>query len=202
MRVLVACEFSGIVRDAFLAAGHEAVSCDLLPTESPGPHYEGDVLDILDDGWDMMIAHPPCTYLSRAGARWMYPTKGNLDMDRYRKAMQARGFFMDLLESGIPRIAIENPLPLRVADLPQHSQVIQPYEYGHPFSKRTHLWLRRLPPLIPTDVLGEYRSLLPSNTGGRKRGQRVQIDGVRCPREASKTFPGIAKAMASQWGAP
>ena len=175
MRVLIACEFSGTVRDAFIDRGHEAMSCDILPAETPGPHYLG-------DGWDLMIAHPPCTYLSRL-----------------EKGRQARAFFMDLYHAPIQRVAIENPTPFKVFELPAPSQVIQPYEYGHPFSKRTLLWLRGLEPLTPTDVRSDFRPLLPSNTGGAKRGQRA-TDGARAGATRRRTFVGIAAAMAEQWG--
>lgn len=200
MKVLVACEFSGIVRDAFLEAGHEALSCDLRPTESPGPHFQGDVRDMLDDGWDLMIAHPPCRYISRAGARWMFP-EGELDEERYKKAMKAREFFMTLLDAPIPQIMIENPTPLKIVDLPEHSQVIQPYQFGHPFSKRTLLWLKNLPQLQPTDTTEDFEPFLPSNTGkGRREGQDWSPGVAHTREDASRTFPGIAKAMADQWG--
>ena len=192
MRVLIACEFSGTVRDAFIDRGHEAMSCDILPAETPGPHYLG-------DGWDLMIAHPPCTYLSRAGARWLYPVAGQIDPARLEKGRQARAFFMDLYHAPIQRVAIENPTPFKVFELPAPSQVIQPYEYGHPFSKRTLLWLRGLEPLTPTDVRSDFRPLLPSNTGGAKRGQRA-TDGARAGATRRRTFVGIAAAMAEQWG--
>jgi len=198
MRVLVACEYSGTVRDAFSARGHDATSCDLLPTETDGKHYQGDVFDIIRDGWDLMIAHPPCTYLSRAGARWMYPTAGVVDPTRHEKAKRARGFFMSLLNAPIGRIAVENPLPLKIAMLPKPSQIIQPYEYGHAFSKKTLLWLKNLPHLKPTKVLNNYVPFLPSNTGGKKRGQTYRFSSIS-QKDSSKTFQGIADAMAAQW---
>ena len=137
MKVLVACEFSGIVRDAFIDRGHDAMSCDLLPTEKPGPHYQGDVSDILECKWDLMIAHPPCTYLSTAGARFLYP-KGILSEERLQKANQAKEFFMSLYNAGhIPKIAIENPVPSTVIGLPPYSQVIQPYHFGDLVQKKT-----------------------------------------------------------------
>ena len=136
MRVLVACEVSGVVRDAFIERAHAAVSCDLLPTEQPGPHIQGDVLEILDDGWDLMIAHPPCTFLSRAGARWLYP-KGELNDARYCKLLEGREFFMELLNAPIPKKAVENPTPFKIAKLPEATQIIQPFMFGQPYSKRT-----------------------------------------------------------------
>lgn len=142
MRVLVACEYSGIVRDCFASLGHDAMSCDLLPTEKPGPHYQGNVFDVLDDGWDLLIAHPPCTYLSLAGACRMYPSKGEINHERLKKAMEAKEFFLRLLNHPIPKICIENPRPLSVVGLPPESQVIQPWMFGDPYTKRTHLWLK------------------------------------------------------------
>lgn len=200
MKVLVACEYSGVVRDAFISQGHDAMSCDILPTDSPGPHYQGDVRDIINDGWDMMIAFPPCTFLSKAGARWLYKTKGVIDEVRHGQGLEAREFFMEMLEADIPLIAVENPTPLRVFDLPQHTQVVQPYEHGHPFSKRTLLWLKGLPELQPTNVISDYGVYLPSNTGGAKRGQSSTYTKIMTSKDRSKTFAGIAQAMANQWG--
>ena len=200
MKVLIACEFSGVVRDAFAQRGHDAWSCDLLPTELPGNHHQGDVLDILNDGWELMIAHPPCTYLSRAGARWLYPSAGNVDADRYQKGCEARAFFHELLTADIPKVAVENPTPFKIYDLPKPTQIVQPYQFGHPFSKRTLLWLRGLPDLLHTDVQKEYRTWLPSNTGGKKRGQKATTGVVSNSTDSSRTFKGIADAMAQQWG--
>jgi len=201
--VLIACEESQVVYRAFRSRGIEAYSCDLQPCSGGHPnwHLHGDALLIAQSAWDLIIAHPPCTYISRAGARWMYPiAKGPEDPERLAKCLEAREFFMSLLSLPCPRIAVENPIPLRVAHLPRHSQKIQPYEFGEPFSKATLLWLRGLPKLKPTAVLSEYRPYLPSNTGGAKRGQKAVIDGVMGQRARSKTFQGIASAMATQWG--
>ena len=148
----------------------------------------------------MMIAHPPCTYMSRAGARWMYPTAGNLCQDRYTKAMEAKAMFLELLNAPIEFIAVENPTPLKIVELPKHSQAIQPYEHGHEYSKRTLLWLKNLPLLNPTDIKSNYKPFLPSNTGGKKRGQSYSRGVAKNAKESSKTFSGVAKAMASQWG--
>ena len=193
MKVLVACEYSGTVRDAFIAQGHEAMSCDILPTDVPGPHYQGDVRDVLDDGWDLMIAHPPCTYLSNAGARFLYP-KGKLNKARFKQGMEGRAFFMTLWNADIPRIAIENPTPSKIFALLPNTQVIQPYEFGHPVQKRTCLWLKGLPPLRPTRVVkNPQSSKIPGNwfnKGGKDR-----------QKNRAKTFDGIARAMAFQWGA-
>lgn len=199
MRVLVACEFSGRVRDAFIAKGHSAMSCDLLPSETPGAHYQGDVFDIINDGWDLMIAHPPCTYLSKAGARWLHGG-GKINYERYELGLKAKEFFLQLLNSRIPMIALENPTPLKIYGLPKHSQAIQPYEFGHPYSKRTLLWLKNLPLLMPTNILNEYKPFLPSNVGGKKRGQSYSFGVARNAKESSITFQGIADAMAEQWG--
>lgn len=192
MRVLVACEYSGRVRDAFIARGHDAMSCDLLPTESPGPHYQGDVFDIIGDRWDMMIAHPPCTYLSNAGARHLFP-KGILNQDRYGKGLEAKAFFVALLGSNIPKIAIENPTPSTIYNLPPCSQAIQPWMFGHPFTKRTCLWLKNLTPLIPTAIVEKREpTTIAGNWFNKTGGERW--------KQRSRTFQGIADAMAAQWG--
>jgi len=198
MKVLIACEYSGIVRDAFAAKGHDAWSCDILPTESKGNHIQDDVLKHLDKGWDLMIAHPPCTYLSNAGARFLYP-KGKLNEDRYNLGLKAKEFFMALYNAPINKICVENPISSRIFALPKHTQTIQPYEYGHPFSKNTRLWLKHLPKLKPTDIIQKYKPLLPSNSGGKKRGQSYHYS-VIWGKPASKFWKGIAQAMANQWG--
>lgn len=196
MRVLVACEFSGVVRDAFIAAGHDAVSCDLLPTGKPGPHMQGDVLTLLDGGdWDLMVAHPPCTYLSRAGARW-WKVPGRAEL-----ADQAAAFVFALRDAPIPRIAIENPIGQLNQRWRYPDQTIQPWQFGHGFTKATCLWLKNLPPLLPSQIVDERIAFLPSNTGrNARRGQRSQRGVVQGGLKASKTFTGIASAMASQWG--
>ena len=192
MRVLVACEYSGVVRDAFIRGGHEAMSCDIIPTDELGPHYQGSVLDVLDQSWDLLIAHPPCTYISNAGAKHLYPKK-TLNKDRYLKGMDAVEFFMKLYNANIPKIAVENPIPSKVFGLPQYSQTIQPYEYGHPFQKRTCLWLKNLPNLKPTNIVEKAQSTKIAgnwfNAGGKER-----------QKNRAKTFQGIADAMADQWG--
>lgn len=196
LRVLVACEFSGAVRDAFAALGHEAWSCDLLPSETPGNHIQGDVLDILNDGWDLMIAHPPCTYLSRAGARWL-----KVRPERRQLMHESAAFVRALYDAPIPRVAIENPIGALNTLWRYPDQTIQPYQFGHPFSKATCLWLKNLPPLLYTCFVPEHQSLLGSNTGkGRREGQKWQRGVTRSARVASRTFSGIAGAMAAQWG--
>ena len=194
-RVLVACEFSGTVRDAFIRAGHYAMSCDLLPTETPGPHHQGDVRDVLGDGWDLMVAHPPCTYLSRAGARW-WKVPGRQEL-----ADEAASFVALLWAAPIPRVAIENPIGMLNRLWRYPDQSVDPYLFGDPYTKRTCLWLRGLPPLLSTDITEERRAWLPSNVGaGRRKGQRSQHGIAKTAKDASRTFPGIAKAMADQWG--
>jgi len=192
MKILIACEYSGIVRDAFAAKGHDAWSCDILPTESPGNHIQGDVLDHLDKGWDMMIAHPPCTYLSNAGARFLYP-KGKLNEDRYKLGLKAKEFFMGLYNAPIYKICVENPISSKIFALPKHTQTIQPYEYGHPFSKATRLWLKNLPELKPTNIINKKQSTKIAGNWFNKGGKDRQ-------KNRSKFFEGIAKAMADQWG--
>ena len=201
MKVLVACEESQRVCIELRKLGHEAFSCDILPCSGGHPewHIQDDVLKHLNDGWDLMIAHPPCTYLSRAGARWLHQ-KGTINQERYVKGLEAKDFFLKLLSANIPKIAIENPTPLKIYLLPKHTQVIQPYMFGHKFSKKTLLWLKNLPELKATDLIEDYSPFLPSNTGGKKRGQKFKIKNVvRDQKEASKTFQGIAQAMSKQW---
>jgi hypothetical protein len=183
VKVLVACEYSGIVRDAFREAGHDAISCDLLPTEKDGPHYCGDVRDILGDGFDLMIAHPPCTHLAVSGARWFK-----------EKAQEQRGalqFVRDLLAAPIPRIALENPVSVISTRIAKPQQVIQPWQYGHGETKATCLWLKNLPRLVPTDVVE-----------GREQRVHLMPPGPNRWKERSRTFTGIAAAMVGQWGQP
>lgn len=192
MKVLVACEFSGKVRDAFAKLGHDAWSCDIIPTDAPGNHYQGDVTDILNEGWDLMIAHPPCTYLSNAGARFLYP-KSILNTERLAKGLEAKEFFMLLYNANIPKICVENPTPSKIYGLPPYSQTIQPYEYGHPFQKRTNLWLKGLPKLVPTNIVAERQSSKVPGNWFNKGGKDRQ-------KNRAETFQGIADAMAEQWG--
>lgn len=195
MRVLVACEFSGTVRDAFLAKGHDAWSCDLLPTEKPGPHVQGDVLQLLGrERFDLMIAHPPCTYLSRAGARWWK------DEGRKVKADQAAEFVFALRDADVPRIAIENPIGQLNRRWRYPDQTIEPHLFGHPYSKATCLWLKNLPPLLYTIAEPNHEPLVACNRSARKRRGLPLRGKVSGGKEASRTFSGIAKAMAEQWG--
>lgn len=211
MRVLVACEESQRVCTAFRERGHIAYSCDVQEPSGGHPewHILGDVLEVLDGGgfdtmdgssryvqsWDLIIAHPPCTYLTAAGACRMYPHKGQIDPERYAKAMDARRFFMRMYNAPCERVCVENPRPLKVCELPPPTQVIQPYEYGHPYSKATCLWLRGLPPLRPTKIIKDYEPYV--CTGSGKPGVS-RAGGAAKTR--SKTFEGIAQAMAEQWG--
>jgi hypothetical protein len=178
----VACEFSGIVRDAFNALGHTAMSCDLLPTERPGSHYRGDIRDVLHDGWDVMIAHPPCTYLAVSGARWM--------AGRPQETQDALDFVQLLLDAPIPKIALENPVSIISSRIRKPDQIIQPWQYGHGETKATCLWLKNLPHLVPTNVVE-----------GREPRVHHMAPGPDRWRERSRTFEGIAAAMADQWGA-
>lgn len=202
MRVLVACEESQEVCKAFRAKGHEAYSCDIQECSGGHPewHIQGDVLPLLKEKWDLIIAHPPCTYMSKAGARFMYLTAGNVNQERLEKALQAKDFFMQFMNADCDKICIENPTPLKIVGLPKESQVIQPYQFGHPYSKRTLLWLKGLPELKPTNILTEYTPYLPSNTGGFARGKGGSRGVAHNAKDASKTFSGIAQAMAEQWG--
>ena len=196
MRVLVACEYSGTVRDAFIAAGHDAISCDILPTDKPGPHYQGDVRDMLCERWDLIIAHPPCTYLCNSGVCHLHT-----DSARWGKLEDAAKFFKLFLDIDIPRVAIENPIMHKYGKQliggVKQNQVVQPWMFGHPETKATCLWLRGLPNLIETNNV--KRKL----KGMHKRDiQRLHYlpPGPERAKLRSKTFQGLADAMASQWG--
>lgn len=191
MKVLVACEFSGVVRDAFLKRGHDAWSCDIIPSERDGSrHLIGDVRNWLDAGWDLMIAHPPCTYLSRAGARWWK------NPDRQKLADDAANFVFSLRDAPINKIAIENPIGQLNTRWRYPDQTIQPWQFGHPYSKATCLWLKNLPKLQPTKILENYRPLIRSNTSRNKNQRGLFSGGII----TATTFHGIALAMAEQWG--
>ena len=195
MHILIACEYSGTVRDAFIRAGHDAISCDLLPTDVPGPHYEGDVFDIINNGWDMMIAHPPCTYLSVSGMHWT--ARGLRDPQLTEDALD---FVTRLMAASIPRIAIENPISVISSRIRKPDQIINPWQFGHDASKRTCLWLKNLPLLTPTDIVE------PRIVNGKKRWANQTDSGQnRLPpsedrwKIRSETYTGIAQAMADQW---
>ena len=181
MRVLIACEFSGTVRDAFIAKGHDAMSCDLMPTDKLGPHYQGNVFDVINDGWDLMIAHPPCTHLAVSGARWF--------KDKVTEQAEALDFVQRLMNAHIDRICIENPVSIISSRIRKPDQTIQPWQFGHGETKRTCLWLKGLPKLVPTDIVD----------GRDQRIWKLPPSPDRW-KIRSATFQGIADAMANQWG--
>lgn len=196
MRVLIACEYSGVVRDAFIRKGHDAMSCDLLPTDVPGPHHQGDVFDVINDGWDLMIAHPPCTYLCSSGLHWNKRVPG-----RDAKTEEAVNFVRKLLECGIPKIALENPIGCLSKRIRKPDQIIHPHQFGDDASKATCLWLVGLPKLVPT------MNVPPRIVNGRPRWANQTDSGQNRLgpsddrwKERSKTYQGIADAMAEQWG--
>ena len=212
MKVLVACEESQRVCTEFRKLGHEAYSCDIKPCSGGNPewHIKSDVIRLINgycifttmDGknhyinykWDLIIAHPPCTYLSNAGARFLYP-KGVLNEDRLKLGLEAKVFFMKIYNADCEKIAIENPIPSKVYGLPKYTQTIQPYEFGHPYQKKTCLWLKGLKPLQPTDVLPKEK-----RQSTKIAGNWFNKGGKERQKNRAKTFPGIAKAMAEQWG--
>lgn len=225
MKVLIACEESQEVCKAFRARGHEAYSCDIQECSGGHPewHIRGDVLTVIDgdcdfttisevdgvkiisshyiDKWDLIIAHPPCTYLSNAGARWLW--KGHkLDVERFAKGLVAREFFMKFWNADCPKICIENPIPSSVYHLPAYSQCVQPYEYGHPFSKKTCLWLKGLPLLKPTEIIEDYKPFVSSGSYSKTHDPKYKGASRKggSAKSRSKTFPGIAQAMGGQWG--
>lgn len=181
MKVLVACEYSGTVRDAFIARGHEALSCDLLPSEKPGPHYQGDVFDIINQDWDLMIAHPPCTHLAVSGARWW--------KDKQDEQAEALLFVRRLLEAPVERIALENPISRISTAIRKPDQIIQPWQFGHGETKATCLWLKNLWPLKSTNIVS-----------GREARIHKMSPGPDRWKDRSRTYTGIAAAMAEQWG--
>ena len=224
MKVLVACEESQAVTIELRKLGHEAYSCDIIECSGGHPewHIRGDALMIINPNifgdidfftddqkehivrgkWDMIIAHPPCTYLSNAGARHLW--KGHqLNQERYKKGLEAKAVFMAFFNADCPRIAIENPIPSKVFELPKYTQTVQPYEHGHPYTKKTCFWLKGLKPLAPTNVVEPEATWCPSGSYSGKHGDKHR--GVFTKDRAknrSKTFPGIAKAMAEQWAGP
>ena len=215
MKCLIACEYSGTVRDAFIARGHDAVSCDLLPTDKPGPHIQGDVTEVLGDGWDLMIAHPDCTYLCSSGLHWNKRRPG-----RQEKTEAALDFVRLLMNAPIPKIAIENPVGCISSRIRPPDQYIQPYEYGHDASKKTGLWLKRLPLLTPTELVAPrlvccgqvvtdttpcrscngLKKPLPRWGNQTNSGQNKLTPSADRWKDRARTYQGWADAMAAQWG--
>jgi hypothetical protein len=189
MRVLVACEFSGTVRDAFAARGHDAWSCDLLPSDKPGQHIQGDVLEHLGDGWNLAIMHPPCTHLAVSGAKWF--------AKKQKEQAEALEFVRQLLAAPIERIALENPVSIISTKIRKPTQIIHPWMFGHTEQKTTCLWLKGLPKLEPTNNVKAEMEKLPANQ--RQRLHYLPPSADRW-KERSRTYPGIASAMAQQWG--
>jgi hypothetical protein len=202
MRVLIACEYSGAVRDEFIKLGHDAMSCDLLPTDVPGPHYTGDVFDIINDVWDLMIAFPPCTHLALSGAAWFEQKRAD------GRQQEGLDFVKKLMLAPIDKIAIENPMGIISSHIRPYDQIIQPYEFGDSFQKSTCLWLKNLPLLTPTNIVskGEFFEWTDKKTGKKKKQPLWFYEALSKGKDRwkirSKTFPGIAKAMAEQWSRP
>lgn len=200
MRVLVACEESQRVTIELRKLGHEAYSCDVQPESGGHPewHIQTDVLPLLSERWDMIIAFPPCTYLSNAGARWLY-AGGKLNEERYRKGLEAKEFFMKFLNTDCPRVAVENPVSSKIFNMPPCAQEIQPYMFGEPYTKKTRLWLKGLPPLVPTQIVASVGPYVPSGTGRKDKTKYGAAKRGDDAKNRAKTFVGIAKAMAEQW---
>jgi hypothetical protein len=191
MKVLIACEYSGAVRDAFIKRGHDAWSCDLLPTDSSGPHIQGDVLEILNQGWDLMIAHPPCTHLAVSGARWF--------KNKQVEQKEALDFVKALLNAPINKIALENPISIISTEVRQPDQIVQPWMFGHEITKSTCLWLKNLPLLVPTNIVGKGKKHITKS--GKSIPEWYNLPETKDRwKKRSKTFEGFAKAMAEQWG--
>jgi len=195
MRVLIACEYTGTERDAFTAAGHDAMSCDLLPTETPGEHYQGDVRDLLAEPFDLVIAHPPCTYLSNSGVRWLYS-----DTTRWQDLIAGAALFRSMFGFNTPRLAVENPIQHKWARMAhgqgEPTQYVQPWQFGHPETKATGLWLRGLPPLVPTD---DARAVMAALPVAQRNRIHYASPGPDRGKLRSAAYPGIAAAMADQW---
>lgn len=204
MKVLIACEYSGRVREAFRKLGHDAWSCDLLPSDDDSPyHIQGDVQELLDKGWDLMIAHPPCTYLANSGVQhlWLGRKKENgKNIERWQQMEEGKRFLLSFLNAPIPKIAVENPTPHSYAGLPPYTQAVHPYYFGEEAQKRTCLWLKGLQPLVATDIVGKGEQYIGKD--GRPNGSKwyqLPPSGDRW-KHRSTTFQGIADAMADQWG--
>lgn len=202
MKVLVACEESQAVTIEFRKLGHEAYSCDIEPCSGGHPewHLQQDVTLLLKENWDMIIAFPPCTYLSNAGACRLYPQKGILNKERYQKGLEAKEFFMIFYNTNCLKVAIENPVSSTVFNMPECTQEIQPYMFGHPYTKKTRLWLKGLPLLTPTNMIKPIGPYCPAGTGRKDRTKYGSAKRGEDAKNRAKTFPGIAQAMAQQWG--
>ena len=211
MKILVACEESQAITKEFRALGHEAYSCDILPCTGGHPewHLEGDVFGFIDQGWDLMVAHPPCTFLSVSGARHLYNKDGSKNLDRYKNQREALDFVQKLMDCDIPKIAIENPVSVISSQIRKPDQIVQPWMFGDSASKTTCLWLKNLPKLVATNVVdkGEFKEWIDKKSGKMKRQATWYYDALinaKSPEERrslrSKTFKGIAQAIASQWG--
>jgi len=211
MKILVACEESQAITKEFRALGHEAYSCDILPCSGGHPewHLQGDVFGFVDQGWDLMVAHPPCTYLSVSGARHLYNKDGSKNLERYKNQREALDFVEKLMACDIPRIAIENPVSVISSQIRKPDQIVQPWMFGDSASKTTCLWLKNLPKLVATNVVekGEFKEWIDKKSGKKKRQATWYYDALinaKTPEERrslrSKTFKGIAQAIASQWG--
>ena len=211
MKILVACEESQAITKEFRALGHEAYSCDILPCSGGHPewHLQGDVFGFIDQGWDLMVAHPPCTFLSVSGARHLYNKDGSANRERYENQFKALEFVKKLMDADIPRIAIENPVSVISSQIRKPDQIVQPWMFGDSASKTTCLWLKNLPKLVATNVVekGEFKEWIDKKTGKVKRQATWYYDALinaKTPEERrslrSKTFKGIAQAIASQWG--
>jgi len=217
MKILVACEESQVVTIELRKLGHEAYSCDLEPCSGGHPewHIQGDVIPLLDgrctfnttDGkvhaicrrWDMIFAFPPCTYFSTAGANWLF-RGGELNQERYQKGLEMKALFMSIYNAECPKIAIENPVPMKIWELPEHSQQIQPWQFGEPVSKKTRLWLKGLPELIPTEIVEPIAKWVScGNSSNREKQNQAICKSGGSGKKRAKTFPGIGKAMAEQW---
>lgn len=191
MKVLIACEYSGVVRDAFIKRGHDAWSCDLLATDSSGPHIQGDVLEILNDEWDLMIAHPPCTHLATSGARWF--------KNKQTEQKEALNFVRTLLNAPINKIALENPISIISTKIRQPDQIVQPWMFGHEMTKSTCLWLKNLPLLTPTNIVGKGKNHITKS--GKSIPEWYNLPETKDRwKKRSRTFEGFAEAMAKQWG--
>lgn len=202
MRVLVACEFSGTVRDAFTKLGHDAWSCDIVPSDTPGNHFQCDLFEIIDNNWDLIIAHPPCTYLTVTGNKWFKPEYKERFPNREKDRIQAIEFFTKIYNCNIPKICIENPIGIMSTVLKKPDQIVHPWQFGHSASKSTCLWLKGLPELIPTNIVskGEFITYKSGKRMSKWYADAAKLSPTERAKVRNKTFQGIADAMANQWG--